>query len=80
MRSKRGKVEQSNRFYKSNVGDSIWWVDSDSVGEFEFTFDKKRIFNMFRDYPWQLTAEQKAIFDRENPEWAEFFSDRSNHD
>ena len=73
-------MEQSNRFYKSNVGDSIWWVDSDSVGEFEFTFDKKRIFNMFRDYPWQLTAEQKAIFDRENPEWAEFFSDRSNHD
>ena len=39
-------------------------------------FDKKNIFNMFRDYPHNLTPKQKEIFDEENPEWADFFKDR----
>ena len=56
----------------------IWWVDngSETKGEWLFSFDKKKVFNMFADYPHNLTAEQKAIFDKENPYWAEFFSDR----
>lgn len=66
----------SNNFYKNEETDTIWWVDTDAIGVWEFSFDKKTIFNMFRDYPYKLTAEQKAIFDRENPYWAEFFSDR----
>lgn len=65
------------RFYKNNRGDKIWWVDSgETVGEWLFTFDKKTIFNMFSDYPDKLTPEQKALFDKENPYWAEFFADR----
>jgi hypothetical protein len=64
-------------FYKNNESDTIYWVDNvDSVGEHLFTFDKKRIFNLFADYPHNLTPKQKAIFDRENPEWANFFKDR----
>lgn len=70
-------MERSNRFYKNDKSDSIWWIDNDAIGEHEFTFDREHIFNLFRDYPWQLTAEQKAIFDRENPFWADFFADRS---
>ena len=31
---------------------------------------------MFADYPYKLTQKQKEIFDKENPEWKEFFSDR----
>lgn len=65
------------RFYKNNRGDKIWWVDnSESVGEWLFTFDKKTIFNMFSDYPYKLTPEQKEIFDKENPYWSEFFAER----
>ena len=68
---------QSSKFYKENPDDIIWWVDnSDRKGVWEFSFDKKTIFNMFRDYPYKLTKEQKAIFDKENPFWADFFSDR----
>lgn len=48
----------------------------DVVGEWVFSFDKETEFNMFRDYPHELTAEQKKIFDEENPYWAEFFKDR----
>lgn len=70
-------MAQSNKFYKNNPTDAIWWVDtSDRDGVWEFSFDKKKVFNMFRDYPHKLTQEQKAIFDRENPRWADFFSDR----
>lgn len=62
------------RFYKNNRSDKIWWVDnSESVGERLFTFDKKTIYNMFSDYPAKLTPEQKELFDKENPYWAEFF-------
>ena len=65
------------RFYKNNRGDKIWWVDnSESVGEWLFTFDKRTIFNMFSDYPAKLTPEQKELFDKENPYWVEFFADR----
>ena len=39
----------------------------------QFTFDGKRIFSLFRDYPHALTPEQKRIFDEKNPYWADFF-------
>ena len=62
-------------FYKNNPSDKIWWVDNlDKVGEILFSFDKKKIFNLFRDYPQNLTAERKKIFDEENPYWRDFFS------
>ena len=71
-------MAQSNKFFKNNPDDVIWWVDNgdEAKGEWLFTFDKKKVFNMFEDYPHALTPEQKAIFDKENPHWAEFFSDR----
>jgi len=62
-------------FYKEKPGDKVWWIDDlDTVGIILFSFDKKRIFNLFRDYPQELTKEQKAIFDRENPFWAELLA------
>lgn len=64
------------KFYKRNETDTIFWVETDRVGEHLFTFDKKRIFNLFAEYPWKLSAKEKEIFDKENPEWANFFKDR----
>ena len=67
----------SNEFYKENENDKVWWIDNpDVIGEFLFSFDKKKIFNLFQDYPWKLTIEEKALFDKENPYWADFFKDR----
>lgn len=72
-------MERRKKFYKANPSDSIWWVDtSDRVGEFVFSFDKEQTFNLFADYPYKLTLEQKEIFDKENPYWKEFFSDRQD--
>ena len=71
-------MEQSSDFYKNNPGDKIWWAGNrGKIGEWLFSFDRKTVFNMFADYPHKLTAEQKAIFDKENPFWADFFSDRN---
>lgn len=65
-------------FYHQYDGDVIWWVDNgDTVkGERLFTFDKQKIFNLFSDYPWKLTKNERALFDKENPYWADFFKDR----
>lgn len=64
-------------FHKENDTDSIWWIQQPGViGERLFTFDKKQIFNLFADYPHKLSKKQKAIFDKENPYWADFFKDR----
>ena len=67
-------------FYKRGKNDKVWWINSNSVGEFLFSFDKKKIFNMFAEYPYALTAEQKKIFDEENPYWADFFKSRAEDD
>ena len=64
-------------FYKNNPKDTIWWVDNpETVGEHLFSFDKKKIYNLFEDYPHNLTEEEKAIFDKENPYWTDFFKNR----
>lgn len=71
-------VQSNKEYYKNNSDDIIWWVDnSEYDGLWEFTFDKKTVFNMFADYPHKLTPEQKKIFDEENPYWANFFRDRT---
>ena len=65
-------------FYKENPTDRVWWISNiDTFGEHLFSFDKKVIFNLFRDYPRNLTKEQKEIFDNENPYWANFFKWRT---
>lgn len=67
----------SGIWYKNEDADTIWWKDTtDTIGEWILSFDRKTEFNLFADYPYKLTPEQKKIFDKENPEWADFFRDR----
>ena len=67
----------NKKYYKENPTDTTWWLDtSDEDGKFVFSFDKKKVFNLFSDYPHNLTPEQKEIFDKENPYWKDFFKDR----
>lgn len=74
-----------SEFYKQNDTDLIWWAEDGEMidgvwnpqdGVFLFSFDKKTVFNLFEDYPAKLNPEQKRIFDRENPYWADFFRKR----
>ena len=79
MEKKNVKNMQSNKyeFYKNNDTDQIWWVDNpEKIGVHLFSFDKQKIYNLFEDYPQNLTKEQKEIFDKENTYWKDFFSNR----
>lgn len=72
------KLGKGYDFYKKNKGDVTSWVDCiDMVGRHLFTLDGQKIYNLFSDYPHELSPEEKAIFDKENPYWAKFFDDRS---
>lgn len=73
-------------FRREKEGDLVYWASQGEMrdgvfipddGVYLFSFDKKKIYNLFRDYPWALTAEEKEIFDRENPFWAEQLASRS---
>lgn len=66
-----------SNFFHVNEGDRVWWThDLENVGRFLFSFDKKKIYNLFGDYPSKLSEEELDIFNAENPYWVEFFSDR----
>lgn len=71
------KETRKIEFYKNNEDDKIWWVDYiDHFGFKAVSFDKKKILFLFKDYPHNFTKEEKTLFDKENPYWADFFSDR----
>lgn len=68
-------LEGYSDFYKDSEESKVWWIYRIGViGEFLFSFDKKKIYNLFRDYPHNMTEEEVRIFDRENPYWRDFFS------
>jgi hypothetical protein len=63
-------MKEKIHFFKKNDTDKVWWVaDQDPMpwGRVLFSFDKKKIYNLYADYPWNLTKEEKELFDKENP-------------
>ena len=64
-------------FRKMEETDKVFWLDNgfNVRGEHIFSFDKKKCYYLFGDYPHNLTKEEKEIFDKENPFWVDFFSD-----
>lgn len=69
-------MAQLSDFYKNNESDKVWWLDVDEAGTMAFSFDRKKVYYLFQDYPYKLTGEELEIFNAENPYWASFFEDR----
>nr|DAW73683.1 MAG TPA: hypothetical protein [Caudoviricetes sp.] len=70
-------LEGYSDFYKEDKKNRVWWIDKlDVVGEHLFSFDKKKIYNIFLDYPHNLTKEEKEIFDEDEPYWKDFLKNR----
>lgn len=64
--------------YKNEDHHLTKWVDLiDVLGEHIFTFDEVTFYNLFADYPHNLSEEEREIFAKENPYWADFFKSRS---
>lgn len=76
-------------FRKDKKYDKVYWVDHFTycksnpseiypvLGELLVSFDHHKILNLWCDYPWKFTPEQKVLFDKENPYWADFFKRRN---
>ena len=63
---------------KYSIDERFRWIrNPEQKGERLFTFDGKKIYSLFRDYPHELSPDEKACFDRVNPFWADFFKDRT---
>ncbi len=70
-------IGDSLKFYRKDKESKVYWVvHTNTKGIHEFSFDKKKDYNLFRDYPYELTEEEKRIFDECEPFWAEFFKNR----
>ena len=71
------KSSEKFHFFKERENDKIWWVDfPDHIGILAVSFDKKKILYLYQDYPQNFSKEEKELFDKENPYWADYFSDR----
>lgn len=67
-------------FYKKRENDKIWWYRrEDQIGPPMFSFDKVKIYNVYADYPHNLTKAQKEMFDKENPYWEDLLKSRCNN-
>jgi len=62
---------------KEKETSKIYWLTSSEgmVGEHLFSFDLKKVYNLFSDYPHNLSKEEKEIFDEEYPFWVDFFKE-----
>lgn len=67
-----------NKWFKNEETDTIWWLDNgdEKKGIFIFSFDQKKKYNLFEDYPHNMTPEEVVIFNNENPFWQDFFKER----
>lgn len=55
-------------FYKEkkNKNSKIWWTNKIGVtGELNISFDRKKIYNLFEDYPYNMTKEEIEVFEKE---------------
>ena len=76
-------MQNKNYYWEKDRPDKkIWWrFSKDPIvppdDKFVFSFDRVQEFDLFQDYPYKLTKEQKEIFDKEEPFWADFFKNRT---
>ena len=62
-------------FIKNKKNNKIWWTSKiDTFGELNISFNRKKIYNLFEDYPYNMTKEEVEIFKEEEPYWEKFFS------
>ena len=68
----------SSDWYKEEEGNKVWWLDNgeEVKGVMIFSFDRKKKYNLFLDYPHNLSKKEVEIFNEEYPFWADFFEGR----
>lgn len=60
---------------KSLIYDNIEKLPGE-YGSLYISFDKKKVYNLWQDYPYNMTKEEVEIFNNEQPYWRKYFEDR----
>ena len=68
----------NKKVFKRKKGDKVYWLEQPGViGDMVFSFDGKKRYNLFRDYPHKLSVKEWLVFNAENEYWKNFFADRN---
>lgn len=68
-------------FYKEKESARIWHTSGIGfIGGVHISFDGEKIYNLFEDYPYNMTEEEIRILQEEEPFWADFFAWRLKED
>ena len=60
----------SFEFYKEEENNKMWSVhEKNCIGPVLVSFDKKKIYNLWTDYPKDFTKEEIKISKKEMPFW-----------
>ena len=63
-----------NNWYRESENSKVWWLDNPNEIVLAFSFDKKTIYYLPRDYR-KLTDEQREILDKETGNfWRDYFN------
>jgi hypothetical protein len=61
-------------FKKKKPQKKFQWVRRGGINDLnQFTFDGEKIYELFEDYPHNLTEEERELFKEASPYWAKFF-------
>ena len=73
-----GEPVRIEGFYEDRITGRVWHVDlaEQIIGPILFTFDRKKIYNYWSDYPQNLTPEEIRIFEEDCPYWENFSKER----
>lgn len=63
-------------FYKVDDENTMWSVRDGHIGPVLVSFDKKKIYNLWCDFPNEFTKDQIAIFKKEMPFWYNMLKSR----
>lgn len=70
---KRHKSDDEKISFHKKRNSRVWWVGiPGDIGTKLFTFDKRKIYSYYLDYPDKLTPEEREIFKENEPFWAKF--------
>lgn len=58
-------IEDYENFSKENKDSRVWWTGKlNEIGPLYISFDKKKIYNLFEDYPYNMTIEEIEILEK----------------
>ncbi len=67
------KYGMMGSFRTHSANNRVWWTGlADGTSVIFLSFDKKNLYNIYRDVPQKLTEEQLKIFIEDEPFWADW--------